>query len=44
MNDGFKLRFESNKVVLSRYGTFVGKAMNAEACSVSLWRTSVIML
>jgi hypothetical protein len=25
MKDGFKLVFESNKVVLSKYGTFVGK-------------------
>ena len=26
MKDGFKLVFESNKVVLFKYGTFVGKA------------------
>ena len=36
--DGFKLVFESNKVVISRYGQFIGKAMIAEACSAFLSR------
>ncbi|KAK1678392.1 hypothetical protein QYE76_039240 [Lolium multiflorum] len=30
MKDGFKLVFESNKVVLSKYGTFVGKGYECE--------------
>ncbi|KAK1631860.1 hypothetical protein QYE76_006175 [Lolium multiflorum] len=30
MKDGFKLVFESNKVVLSKYGTFVGKGYDCE--------------
>jgi hypothetical protein len=31
--DGYKLVFESNKCVVSKYDTFVEKAMKAEACS-----------
>ena len=31
--DGYKIVFESNKCVLSKYGTFVGKVMIVEACS-----------
>ncbi|KAK1605592.1 hypothetical protein QYE76_029265 [Lolium multiflorum] len=30
MKDGFKLVFESNKVVLTKYGTFVGKGYECE--------------
>ncbi|KAK1670409.1 hypothetical protein QYE76_058568 [Lolium multiflorum] len=32
MKDGFKLVFESNKVVLSKYGTFVGKGYECSKC------------
>ena len=31
--DGFKIVFEANKCVLSKYGTFVGKVMIVQACS-----------
>ena len=34
--DGFKIVLESNKCVVSRYGTFVGKVMIAETCSAYL--------
>src|SRR5438105_6666255 len=42
--DGYKLVCESNKVVVSKYETFLVKAMNAEACSVCPCQTSVIKL
>ena len=42
--DGFKLVFESNKCILSKFGTFVGKVMKAEACSVFLCQMFVIKL
>jgi hypothetical protein len=41
--DSFKLVFESNKCIISKFGTFVGKAMIAEACSTFLY-CSIIML
>ncbi|KAK1660821.1 hypothetical protein QYE76_048980, partial [Lolium multiflorum] len=34
MKDGFKLVFESNKVVLSKYGTFVGKGYELDDMNV----------
>ena len=34
--DGYKIDFEANKCVLSKYGTFVGKVMIVEACSAYL--------
>jgi hypothetical protein len=43
MKVGFNSVFESNKVVPSMK-PLLEKAMNVEACSVSLWRSSVIIL
>jgi hypothetical protein len=42
--DGYKLVFESNKYILSKYGTFVGKAMAVEACFAYLCMMCVISL
>jgi hypothetical protein len=42
--DGFKLVFESNKYVLSKYGNFVGKVMKVDACSVYPCQKIVITL
>lgn len=39
---GFKLVFESNKVIVSKYGQFIGKVMSAEACSAYPFRIFVI--
>ena len=35
-HDGFKIVLESNKCVVSRHETFVGKVMIADACSAYL--------
>ena len=43
MKDGFKLVFESNKLYCLSMKPLLEKAMNAEACSVFHWYTSVIM-
>ena len=40
--EGFKLVFESNKVVVSRYGLFVEKGMIVVVCFAFPWRISVI--
>ena len=42
--DGFKLVFESNKVVISKYGQFVEKAMRAEACFACLCQIFALKL
>jgi hypothetical protein len=44
MKHVFKLVFESNKVVLSKYGTFARKGYECGGMFVSLWKTSVMML
>jgi hypothetical protein len=42
MEVGFNSIFESKKVVPSMK-PLLEKAMNADACSISLWRSSVII-
>jgi hypothetical protein len=43
--DGYKLVFfVSNKCILSKYGTFVGKCYDVEACSAYLCMMFVISL
>jgi hypothetical protein len=42
--DGFKLVFESNKCVLSKYGIFVGKGYESGACFVYPCQKIVITL
>jgi hypothetical protein len=42
--DGYKLVFKSNKCILSKYETFVEKAMTVEACSAYLCMMCVISL
>jgi hypothetical protein len=42
--DGFKLVFECNKCVLSKYGTFVGKGYYTEAGSAFLCVMSLMKL
>jgi hypothetical protein len=42
--DGYKLVFESNKCILSKYGHLLEKAMTVEACSTYLCMMFVISL
>jgi hypothetical protein len=42
--DGFKLVFVSNEFVISKYGQFVAKGYDAEACSAYLRQTYVLKL
>ena len=37
LKDGFKLVFESNKIVLSKYGTFVGKGYECGGMFLFHW-------
>jgi hypothetical protein len=42
--DGFKLVFKSNKVVISRYGQFIGKGYDSGGLFRFLYLISVIKL
>ena len=42
--DGFKVVFESNKVVISKYGQFVGKGYESGACSAYLCQIFALKL
>jgi len=42
--DGYKLVFESNKCIQSKYGTLIGKGYESIGCSACLYRMPVLIL